>query len=75
MSAQGLQAAYQNQTGIEGDTYGGKQAAPEGSGHLFRSNAEVTAAMKDPRYESDPAYRQDISDRLERSDLFKQGRA
>ena len=75
MAAQGLQAAYQNQTGIEGDTYGGKQAAPEGSGHLFRSNAEVTAAMKDPRYESDPAYRQDISDRLERSDLFKQGRA
>ena len=75
MAAQGLQAAYQNQTGVEGEVYGGRQAAPEGHGHLFRSNTEVTTAMKDPRYESDPAYRQDVRDRLERSDLFQQGRA
>jgi hypothetical protein len=30
--------------------------------------------MKDPRYESDHAYRQDVRERLENSDLFKQGR-
>ena len=40
---------------------------------VFGSNAEITAAMKDPRYESDPAYRQDVLDRLERSDVFKSG--
>ena len=74
MAAKGLQSDYQNTEGVEGRVYGGKQAAPEGSGHLFRSNAEVTAAMKDPRYESDHAYRQDVRERLENSDLFKQGR-
>ena len=74
MAAKGLQSDYQNTEGVEGRIYGGKQAAPEGSGHLFRSNAEVTAAMKDPRYESDHAYRQDVRERLENSDLFKQGR-
>ena len=74
MAAQGLQAAYQNQTGVEGEVYGGRQAAPEGNlGSVFRSNAEVTAMMKDPRYEYDHAFRQDVRDKLERSDLFSQG--
>jgi len=74
MAAQGLQAAYQNQTGVEGEIYGGRQAAPEGNhGAVFRSNAEVTAMMKDPRYEYDPAFRQDVREKLERSDLFSQG--
>jgi hypothetical protein len=31
--------------------------------------------MKDPRYEGDMAYRQDVHDRLERSDVFKMGTA
>jgi hypothetical protein len=29
--------------------------------------------MKDPRYEYDHAFRQDVRDKLERSDLFSQG--
>lgn len=37
-------------------------------GDVFRSQAEVVQAMSDPRYDSDPAYRQDIMDKLERSD-------
>ena len=75
MAAKGLQSDYHNTEGVEGKVYGGKQAAPEGGhGDVFRSNAEVTAAMKNPRYDSDPAFRQDVRDKLERSDLFNQGR-
>ena len=35
----------------------------------FRSQAEVVAAMNDPRYDNDPAYRQDVYDKLERSNV------
>lgn len=34
---------------------------------VFRSQAEVVEAMNDPRYDRDPAYRQDIMNKLERS--------
>ena len=75
MAARGLQADYQNKAGVEGETYGGKAAPPDsGQGDVFRSNAEVTAAMKDARYEYDHAYRQDVLAKLERSDLFSQGK-
>ena len=36
---------------------------------VFRSQAEVVAAMDDPRYDKDPAYRQDVFNKLERSNL------
>jgi len=35
----------------------------------FRSQAELVAAMRDPRYESDPAYQQDVYEKLERSNV------
>lgn len=38
--------------------------------NAFRSLAEMTSAMKDPRYKSDPAYRKDVEDRLRVSDIF-----
>ena len=74
MAAKGLRSDYTNTAGSEGTTYGGTQAEPEGSGNVFRSNAEVTSAMKDKRYEYDTAYRQDVLNKLERSDIFSQGR-
>lgn len=74
MAARGLQADYQNKAGVEGETYSGTQAAPEGVGDVFRSNAEVTAMMKDPRYEYDHAFRQDVLNKLDRSDIFSQGK-
>ena len=43
--------------------------AAQSSGDVFRSQAEVVKAMSDSRYEKDPAYRKDIYDKLERSDL------
>lgn len=37
---------------------------------VFRSAAEVVAAMKDPRYGKDPAYTRDVEMKLARSDVF-----
>jgi hypothetical protein len=57
--------AYQNAIGYDGNMIQGK--APKQNTDQFRSQAEVIAAMGDPRYENDPAYRRDIMDKLERS--------
>lgn len=40
---------------------------PVQTADVFRSQAEVVEAMSDPRYDRDPAYRQDIMNKLERS--------
>ena len=46
-----------------------KGKASTNSGSQFRSQAEVVRAMSDPKYDNDPAYRQDIYDKLERSNI------
>ena len=66
LAVSGLKAQYQNAVGYEGKMVQGK-AAKETS-DIFRSQAELVAAMNDRRYDSDPAYRQDIIEKLERSD-------
>ena len=59
---------YQDKSGFEGKMVTGK--APKYSrGDVFKSQAEVVRAMGDPRYDDDPAYRQSIQDKLERSDI------
>jgi hypothetical protein len=35
----------------------------------FRSQAEVVQAMADPRYDNDPAYRNDVFEKLSRSNI------
>ena len=64
---QGLQSAYNEANGYEGRMLQGK--APNSSGEVFRSQAELVAAMGDPRYDNDPAYRADVISKLEQSDL------
>jgi len=63
----GLQAAFQESNGYEGRMLSGKPAQTKED--VFRSQAEVVDAMSDPRYDRDPAYRQDVFAKLERSDL------
>ena len=66
LGLQALYYRYQDAVGYEGDMVQGKAAqAVEG----FRSQAEVVRAMGDPRYEDDPAYRQDVYEKLERSNI------
>ena len=62
----GLKSEYESQEGYEGRMLTGKAARSRDS---FRSQAEVVQAMNDPRYDQDPAYRQDIYDKLERSNV------
>ena len=66
LALQALYYRYTDAVGAEGDMIQGK-AAPAVDG--FRSQAEVVRAMGDPRYENDPAYRQDVYDKLERSQI------
>ena len=63
----GLKAEYDTAEGYEGRMLTGKAAKT--SGDVYRSQAEVIQAMNDPRYERDPAYRQDVYDKLERSNV------
>lgn len=67
-AVQGLVARYRSEVGhepnlIQGDT------GPV-SGGKFESAAELTAAMRDPRYDKDPAYRQAVAQKLSRSSIF-----
>ena len=66
LAISGLKAQMENATGYEGRMLSGK--APQNSSDVFRSQPELVAAMNDPRYDSDPAYRQDVIAKLERSD-------
>jgi len=62
---QSLAYRYNDRVGYDGKMLSGKPASDKGD--QFRSQAEVVAAMSDPRYDKDPAYRQDIMKKLERS--------
>ena len=57
---------YQESNGVEPDLVQGKSP---GVGGAFRSQAEVVQAMSDPRYDNDPAYRRDVMQKLERSNI------
>ena len=66
-AVQALQARYTDSVGSDGQTLTGRGAA--NTDDSFKSQAELVAAMSDPRYDRDPAYRQDLMRRLENSDV------
>jgi len=57
---------YQQAVGRDPKLISGQAGGPAG----FESIAQLTAAMKDPRYETDPAYRREVEQRLARSNIF-----
>ena len=67
LAVSGLKAEYDNANGVEGKMVTGKTAP--NNGDVFRSQAELVRAMSDARYDNDPAYRQDVIEKLDRSDL------
>ena len=67
LAVNGLKAQYENANGYEGRMLSGKAA--QTSGDVFRSQAEVVNAMSDVRYDNDPAYRMDIMEKLDRSNI------
>lgn len=64
---QGLKSKYIEANGYEGRMLTGK--APKKQGDVYRSQAELVAAMSDPRYDNDPAYRADVIEKLSQSDV------
>lgn len=64
----GLQAKYAAANGSEPNLLNGGSATSEAD--VFRSTAELTAAMSDPRYAKDPAYRADVQAKAGRSSIF-----
>jgi hypothetical protein len=64
---QALRYRYTDSVGSDGQMLTGKAATD--TKDVFRSQAELVQAMSDPRYDNDPAYRSDILNKLDRSDL------
>ena len=62
-----LAQRYNDKVGYDGRMLTGKAAKQ--TTDTYRSQAEVVKAMSDPRYDNDPAYRQDIMEKLDRSDV------
>jgi len=66
LALQALQYRYQDSMGFEGNMIQGK---PAKSRDVFQSQAEVVRAMNDSRYDRDPAYRNEVMEKLARSDI------
>jgi len=64
---QALMGRYNDSVGTDGRLITGKP--PSSSGDTFKSQAEMVKAMEDDRYNDDPAYRQAIMEKLERSNI------
>lgn len=66
LAVEALHTRYTKATGTDPRLIGGRQGAPV-SGDIFESHAQVSLAMRDPRYKSDPAYRAKVAEKLKRS--------
>lgn len=69
LAVRGLQADYKAAMGsdptlVAGDGNGNP------TGKSYASRAEMTAAMKDPRYAKDPAYRKEVEETIGNSDIW-----
>lgn len=64
---QALMGRYNDAVGTDGRMLTGKP--PSSASDVFRSQAEMVKAMEDDRYNDDPAYRQAIMEKLERSNI------
>ena len=72
LAVQGLYSQYSNAMGIEPDLVSGR---PSSNGLApYRSAAEVTAAMSDPRYGKDMTYTGTVQEKLRGSDVFRRSR-
>ena len=62
-----LHYRYSDAQGVEGRMLTGKAAKAKTPG--YKSQAALVEAMSDPRYDKDPAYRQEVIEKLSRSDI------
>jgi hypothetical protein len=68
LAVEGLNSRFANNVGTEPSLVQGETSMSTTGG--FNSIAELTSAMKDPRYDSDTAYRQQVAAKLNRSNIL-----
>lgn len=68
LAVAGLKSRYETAVGSQPNLVTSKTGTT--SGEVFRSVAQLTAAMKDPRYKTDPAYREEVQQKLARSNIM-----
>ena len=68
-AVQGLHARYRSEVGGQ-EPQLTQGTVTDSSGGSFQSAAELTAAMRDPRYAKDPSYRSSVANKLSRSRVF-----
>lgn len=66
-AVQSLMNQYNEAFGDDGQLLTGGE--PQNTSDKFRSQAELVAAMNDRRYDNDPAYREDVLNKLANSDI------
>jgi hypothetical protein len=69
LAALGLGAKFERANGSDPQRLLGGQSAGS-TGDVYESMAQVTAAMKDPQYKADPAFRAKVQAKLARSNVI-----
>ena len=67
-AVQALSNKYGDAVGNDGQLLTGKRSAAQ-QNEQFRSQQELVQAMSDPRYDRDPAFRDDVIRKLQNSDI------
>lgn len=68
LAVRGLHAKYSQVNPAEPSLMGGRGG--QVAGDVFSSTEQVRTAMSDRRYRTDPAYRQEVAEKLARSNVF-----
>jgi hypothetical protein len=69
-AVEALQRRFENAVGKQPQLLGGNSGHNSNSGDVFMSTAQLTAAMADKRYATDPAYRNEVIAKLGRSKIM-----
>ena len=69
LAVQEMFTRYKNAMGVEPRLISGRTSSSPNT-KVFRSNAEVVAAMRDPRYKTDIAFQHEVQRRLAESNVF-----
>lgn len=70
LATKGLKASFEEARGKTPQLLKADGVGTAGNSDSFASKSQLTAAMADPRYTKDPAYREEVMMKLSRSNIF-----
>lgn len=70
LAVRGLKSAMEEARGKTPNLINASDPGQSGNSDVFQSKSQLTAAMADPRYAKDPAYREEVIQKLSRSSIF-----